>query len=162
MIGFADYANVKDNYCICYFGYSDEYLVQLRLIKPLLEKRFPGLNICFGCKDDKKHLLEGCGPILEVSKIKVSKKGFAHIRELRCNNKTHPVEDLLDECGIQHHVVAKNKPRLTNKCVIITKGTYPTKNLESHEVQSLKLAAKEQNFDVDVDGDVSDAGLVMG
>lgn len=163
MMGFEDYAKVKDNYCICYFGYSDEYLVQLRLIKPLLEKRFPGLNICFGCKDDKKHLLKGCEPILEVSKIKVSKKGFAHIREVRCNNQTHPIEDLLDECGIKNSVIVKkNQPRLTSKCVIITKGNYPTRDLETREIQTLKIVAREDGFDIDVDGDIADASLVMG
>ncbi len=40
MISFIEYAKISDNYCICYFGYADEYLVQLRMLQPILEREF--------------------------------------------------------------------------------------------------------------------------
>lgn len=97
-MSFEQYAKVKDKYCICYFGYNDEYLRQLRLVKPLLEGALPGVEIHLGCKDDKTHLLAGCDP-LKISEIKVRRKEYAYIRELKFNGVSHPVRDLLEECN---------------------------------------------------------------
>jgi len=163
MIRFSQYAKVRNNYCLCYFGYSDEYLVQLRLLRPILERNFPGINICLGCKDDKTQLLDKSQPILTLSKIKVHRNDFAHIRELRCNGRTHPVEDLLKESEIQNAIVVSNlQPRHTSKCVILTKGAYPTRNLEEREIRELKTMAKEEDYEVEMDADITDASLVMG
>ena len=96
MIGFEQYAKVKDKYCICYFGYNDEYLTQLALVKPVIEASLPGIEIYLGCKDDKTHLLENP---LKLSEIKIRRKDYAYVRELKFNGRTHPVKDLLRECG---------------------------------------------------------------
>ena len=99
MIGFEQYAKVKDKYCICYFGYQDEFLVQLRRIKPLIESALPGIQIHLGCKDDKIHLIADCNP-LKLSESKLRRKDYAHIREMSYNGVSHPVKDLLRECGV--------------------------------------------------------------
>jgi hypothetical protein len=155
MIGYEQYTQVKDNYCICYFGYSDEYLVQLRLLKPALERRFPGLNICFGGKDDKIHLLGNDQPNLKISGLKKERRGFGHIREIRFNGKTHPIEDLLAEAGgTDWAVPVEPQPRRNNKAVVITIGNYPTKPMEG----KIKL----DGWEIEYDGDTSDASLVIG
>jgi len=98
-MGFEQYAKVKDNYCICYFGHNDEYLAQLVRVKPLIEAALPGIHIHLGCKDDKAHLLEGHSP-LKLSEIKIRRKDYAYVREMKFNGRTHPIKDLLEECGI--------------------------------------------------------------
>jgi len=163
MIGFEQYSRIKNNYCICYFGYSDEYLVQLRILKPVFEQHFPGLHICLGCKDDKTHMLRDTGHLLTISKIKVERKSYAYIREVRFNGKTHPIEDLLVESKIRTvELPILQQPRTNNRCVIITQGAYPTKPLTSQEIQNLKGSVSNQGYEFEIDTDISGASLVMG
>lgn len=162
MIGYAEYAKIKDHYCICYFGYSDEYLVQIRLLKGVMEREFDGLNIYFGCKDDKTHLLEGCPKILKISEIKMNRRAFAHIRELRFNGEVHPVEELLVSSGIKNFAITTEARTPTTKCVIITSGNYPTKPLDQKQIQILEQTAKSEGFSPVIDGDCADAGWVIG
>lgn len=103
MIGFEQYAKVKDKYCICYFGYHDEYLTQLQLAKSIIEKSLPGIEIYLGCKDDKVHLIADCNP-LKLSELKIRRKDFAYIREMKHNGVSNPVKDLLKECGITLYI----------------------------------------------------------
>jgi hypothetical protein len=163
MMEFSKYAKIKDHYCLCYFGACSEHLLQLRLLKPVVEAHFPGLKLHFGCRDDRAHILEGCEGVLKISELKVRRYDFAHIKEVRFNGTTHPVEDFLKECGITQFVVRWDvEESHTAKCVIITHAEYPTKSLERHQVDSLKRLAKEQGFEPQVDVDTTGAGLVMG
>jgi len=162
MIRLEQYAKIKNNYCLCYFGYSDEYLVQLRLLKTVLEKRYPGLNLCFGCKDDKTHLLKGCSPILKVSEIKINRHTYAHIRELRFN-KDHPVADLMIESGITNFAIQQQiAPPQTQKCVIIKGGAHPTSPLETKDIERFKTMASEAGFEPEVSDNIENAGWVIG
>lgn len=163
MIRFTDYANICNNYCICYFGYSDEYLVQLRLLQPIIERHMQGLNIFLGCRDEKIGILKGCDKTLRISDLKVRKDEFAHIRELQYNGSTHPVEDLMKEVGEIDYKT--NTPPLhdrTVKCVIITKSNHPTSSLLEKQTKTLTLIAKEAGYSVEYDSDISNSGLVMG
>lgn len=163
VIGFAKYAKVKDRYCLCYFGPCDDYLVQLKLLRPVLESSFPGLKIGFGCRDEKTHIFDDCQYVMKASDIKVMREEFGHIREIRFNGTTHPVEDLLNECRIKQCAVPTPSPiDHTSKCVVVTKGHYPTKDLEKDKVERLKKMATESGYYVELDTDVGDAGLVMG
>lgn len=137
--------------------------MQLRLLKPVFEQHFPGLNLCLGCKDDKTHILRDVGHILTISKIKVERKHYAYIREVRFNGKTHPVEDLLVESQIKSvELSIPQQPRVNNRCVIITQGAYPTKPLTPQEIQNLKGSVLDQGYELEIDTDPSEASLVMG
>jgi hypothetical protein len=163
MIDFAKYAKIKDRYCLCYFGYSDEYLLLLKHVQPLLERKFPGIQLTFGCKDDKADIFSDCPSILKLSEIKIRREEFGHVRELRFNGKTHPIEDLLDECDIPDwSLVGEPTDVHTRKCVIVTRGNYPTKDLERHQLEILKRLAKEKGYEAEIDADIRAAGLVMG
>lgn len=134
----------------------------MRLIRPLLEQQFPGLNICLGCRDDKIHLLKGCD-VLALSRIKVDRIQFAHIRELAFNGQTHPVEDLLRESGITYPVIRTDVVcRTTNFAVLVTKGNYPTKSLEKSQIEQLKGWATNQKYDLGWDCSIDEASLVIG
>lgn len=159
MISFTDYSKIANNYCICYFGHADEYLVQLRLLKPLLSKEFPEINIYYGCKDEKIHILGNCERILKLSELKIRKTEFAHISEIKSNGQTHPIEDLLIESGITKFAIDIPKAVKTDRCVIISNGYFPTKPLEKDKIDRLK---KRTPMHCEIDTDISGAGLVMG
>lgn len=163
MIPITQYAKVKDRYCLCYFGYSDEYLVLLRLIKPLLERRYPGLQLCLGCKDDKTHLLGNCRPILRMSQIKGERENYAYVREMGFDGISHPVEVLLSEANISEATICDQiLPRNTNLCVVVTKGNYPTKDLTRKQTETISKSVQEQGYVVEVNAPVENASLVAG
>jgi hypothetical protein len=103
MIGFNKYAQIKDKCCIGYFGHHEPYLTQLRSIKPLLEKSFPGLQIYLSCRDGKQHLI-GPDRVLTQEQFRQAKNDFACFVELRTNGRNNPVDDLLKEAGLAVHV----------------------------------------------------------
>jgi hypothetical protein len=136
-------------------------LVQLRLIKPSLERRFPGLNICFGCKDDKVAFLKESA--LTISRLKVDRHNFAHIREIKFNGQTHPIEDLLCEAGMKIPVITTEiRPRENDRCVLVAHGNYPTKSLEKIQIEQLKALVQNDGYVIDWDGPVSNASIVVG
>lgn len=161
MIEFPKYAKIKDNYCICYFGNSDEYLVQLRLLAPIIQKHFPKIKLWFGCRDDKTHLLHDLN-VMKVSEIKVKRLEMGHIKELKFNGKTHPIEDFLSESEIREYKIQTPSAEPTTKCVLITHGNYPTKPLSQNETQNLRNQFQKRGYDVEVDTDISNSGLVVG
>lgn len=162
MLPFSHYAKIKDFYCICYFGYADEYLVQLRLLKPIFEKHFPGLKIYLGCKDDKLHLLGDLDCVLKISELKVRKHDFAHIKQVQYNGQIHPIEELLIEAEIDNYAVKVGDSVKTTKCVIITESAYPTKPLEIRQIEVLKKMARDRGFEPVLNQAIDNAGLVMG
>jgi hypothetical protein len=162
MIRFTDYAKISNNYCICYFGYSNEYLVQLRLLQPIIESKLEGLNIFLGCKNECVDILEGCEKTLVISDLKARKRDFAHIREIRFNGKDHPIEHLMEEADIDHCRLSIRNAQRTTKCVICTKSHHPTKPLLKRQIQTLKRIAIDEGYEPMVDTDIDNAGLVMG
>lgn len=163
MIGLSDYAKIKNNYCICYFGYSDEYLLQLKIARPYMTKLFPGLNIYIGCKDSTIHLFDDEDKILKLSELKIRKPEFAHIFELRYDGVDHPVEKFLVNSGVPRFPKpGVNIERPTNRCVIVTESTFPTKPLIDKQIDILKTKAREENMDPVVTNDIKGAGMVVG
>jgi hypothetical protein len=162
MIAFTKYAKIKDFYCLCYYGNSDEYLLQLALIKPLIENRFPGVQVYIGCKDEKKQLFLNDDFVLKRSTL-IDRSNFGYIREIKFNGKTHPIQELMDECEIKNLVICeKLQQEYNNKCVIITKANYPTISLDQNKITILKRIAQQDGFEYCLDEDVRDAGLVIG
>lgn len=163
MIPFSKYARMKDYYCIRYTGYADEYLTQLRLLKPALERHFPGIRVSFMCQDAKAHLLGPDAEVVPASLMKSRQHDFACVRDLRFNGVCHPVQELLEECGVRNYAVpvVPREPD-TYRFVILTRGNYPTKDLERRDVDALKRRAKEEGFAAEVDGPAENAGVVAG
>ena len=161
MIEFPRFAKIKDNYCVCYFGPSDEYLIQLSLARPVLERNYPGVNVYLGCRDDVAHLL-GKDRVLLISEMKVRKREFCHISELKYDGKNHPVLQLLESSQTSISPIRRQPREHTNQCVIISNGSYPTRNLKEKEVEVLKKTANSRGLEPVVNGAVNDAALVIG
>lgn len=158
----SDYAKIKDNYCISYYGHSDEYLIQLRLLKNLIQNKFNGINLYFGCKDEKIHLL-GNQPVMKSTEIKAKRKDFAQIKTIEFNGETHPIEDLLIESGIINFEI--NVPEIlehSDKMMITTHGNYPTTPLTQKQINLLKKIGNKAGYSVEVNTDWRDAGWVAG
>ena len=162
MIGFEHYAKIRNNYCICYFGVAEEYLVQLKMLYDSMNHRFPDLNLYLGCKDESLHRLNGIDKILPLSQIKVRKRDFIHIKELTYDGKNHPVETFMKESDVSIWMKAKETPQETNKGVILTKGHYPTTNMMEKEISFLKKYISEKGYEPQVDADIENAGFVAG
>lgn len=162
MIGFEDYAKICNNYCVCYFGYNNEYLVQLQLLRPCLERRFPGLNIYIGCKDESISILDNEPKLIKISELKSRKQDFAHINELRFNGSEHPVQAFLEKAELSEYTVPIKQKEITTRCIILTRSFHPTKDLTSTQIKELTEIAKRANFEVELDASVENSGLVMG
>lgn len=162
MISFESYSKIANNYCVCYFGNSDEYLVQLKLLKPIIEKEFQDLNVYIGCKDEKLDLLEGCNQTLKLTELKIRKNNFAYISELRCNGSTHPIEDFLIGAKIANFAIQPQDQQKTQRCVIVTKSSFPTNPLERAKIEKLKSMATSNGMYCELDSDIKGAGMVVG
>jgi len=154
------YADIKNNYCICYFGQCDEYIVQLRYLRPYIENFMPGLKIHIGYRDNVEYLLEGEERIMSKSSFKKQKKNFAHINQLKCNMTEHPIYKLLKDSNI--NVSFNNKEEHTIKCVIVAKGTVPTNHLTKEQIARETSKAEAAGYQVSLDGNIEGAGYVVG
>lgn len=161
MIEFPEYCRIKDRYCVCYFGPNEEFLLQLSLLKPVIEQTLTGIKLVIGCRDDMISLLND-NDALKLSDLKSRRLDFGHIRELRFNGKSHPIEDFLTESGLTELCIPVGSPSVTSKCVILTKATYPTVSLEKRYVDKLVKIATSEGFEPVFDQVVENAGLVMG
>lgn len=163
MIPLTDYAKIKNNYCLAYLGNSHEYLVQLRLLKPVLQRWFPQLNICLCSKDDCFQHIMAVENSIKFSQLREQKSSFAHVKEITFNGKIHPILEFLEESGVKDYAIStQTNSEHSNLCAIISKGNYPTKNLLQTQIQELHRMATGKGFEVQVDGNWEQAGMVMG
>jgi len=162
MFALPEYAKVKDNYCLCYFGASDEYLTQFKLLRDVIQQRFEGLCLYFGCKDDKTHLLGDQPDVMKASELKMKKRQFAQIKYIEFNGETHPIEDLLVQSQITNFAVTVPEIEHSSKMVITTRGSYPTVPLTRNQIDMLRKIGQRAGYDVEIDTNWQDAGWVAG
>ncbi len=162
MVRLDQYAKIKNNYCIAYFGNSNEYLTQLRLLRPIFEQRFDTLNIYYCCKDECIKYLND-EKSLTVAELREKRHEFAHIKELTFDGTNHPVLQLLAQSGIDNYTIPV-VPAIehTNICLIQTLGSYPTVGLLKQQVKTLQKIAFQKGYEVEINGDWRRAGLVYG
>ena len=163
MITLSHYSRIKDNYCISYFGPCEDYIVQLRLLRPFIEESLPGLRVYIACKDQSVHWLKDCDRIIKLSEIKIKRTDVAYTLELSFDGKYHPIQKLMDNINIKNYVIKNhcNEER-TVKCVILTKGEFPTKSLSQHQIDVLADKVEKDGYEVYIDKPVEDSGLVIG
>jgi hypothetical protein len=97
------YAKIKNNYCVGYLGDNPELLLQLKVVRPFIEKELPGIKIFVACQDRLVHVLEGEERIILESELsdKISECAFAYYRELD-RNDPHSVKIFLNESNIPY------------------------------------------------------------
>lgn len=58
VIPLPEYAKIKNNYAICYYGTDDKVIESLLLARILIEKKLPGLKLYIGCLQEKEFLVK--------------------------------------------------------------------------------------------------------
>ena len=157
------YREVKNKYCVCYFGPCDEYVTLLHGLKEQAESQLPGLRIYIGSKE---HLCRGEYSISEPEAFQMVREPwgtqFGHIKEIRCDMKSHPVKQFFDESGIKI-VPTGHKPDTENRLVKLCPfGVSPTRSLTEEETKRLTTQYARQGYVVREECDWKDAGMVVG
>jgi hypothetical protein len=122
---------------LVYFGNCKEYIVQLRLLRPIMEKTFAGLQVYLACKDEYMYLLNNESKTLSASSLKTQKQKFAYIREIYTEINKHPVEELMLESEINFQPICNNiiHPELIKgSCLLLTTANLPTRSLNANQI----------------------------
>jgi hypothetical protein len=144
-----EYARIKDKYLIAYFGHANEYLVQLILVRPLIELCFPGLEVHFCFRQEAMYLVGNEARIFSKDKYKQLKSNYAYVRELACNSEVHPVDELMIESKVPYKPVW-TKPRTdTGRCLLSRNGNFPTGSLSEFQVEKLKRYAQSKGYEAE-------------
>jgi hypothetical protein len=101
MIPFAQYAKVKDKYCVCYLGPFRQHLIRLVAIRPHIQAELPGIEIFIGCRDELFYLVKNEERIIKESEIPKLKNQFGCFRDLRYDANSDPIECFLLESDLQ-------------------------------------------------------------
>lgn len=158
------YRQVKDKYCVCYFGHCEEYITTLLAYRPIVEAELTGLQLYIGCRDDLY------GPERTVPETAIRQMtrepwgtGFGHIRELRFNQHEHPIERFFADSKIDIRPISRHQPEEENRIVgLYPNGSDPTRSLTSSEITSLTLRYEKAGKVVRVNGPWQEAGVVVG
>lgn len=139
------YLSIKDNYCIAYFGSNKEYILQLSLLRPLVESKYVGLNVYICCRDDFIYLLEKEERI--YCKSNLDKNNFAYIRELKDSLDYHPIERLMKESDINcGPICLTKKEKKIKKTALLTNGNFPTRSLNCKQINdAIKIIENNKN-----------------
>ncbi|RTK96608.1 MAG: hypothetical protein EKK64_03220 [Neisseriaceae bacterium] len=144
------YAKIKDRCCLCYFGYSKEYLVQLNLLLESIETELKGIVVHIACNSDAIHLFDKKERILTKEQFESQKETFAFIKEINCDTINHPIEKLMDESKIPYLKIKTNQEKF-KECVVLTNGHFPTKNLNEEQIKKIQSYLSNRGIHVEID-----------
>jgi hypothetical protein len=161
-IALSQYAKIKDRYCVGYFGKSNEYLVQLLMLRPNIEKAYPGVKVYIACHTDAFQFLSGHERIMTYEELKENERSFAYILNLKCNLMDHPIEALLEESGIPLRIKVPEAKETNNKCIIMPHGIIPTHSMSDAQIEECKRRAEKKKFIPEVSNNFANAGWVIG
>ena len=85
------YSEIKNRYCIAYFGPMAEYIIQLNALRPIIEKQFPRLELYLAIRNELLYLIEDRRKTILKSEIPNFKDKIAYIREIKSDFYTHPI-----------------------------------------------------------------------
>lgn len=157
------YTQVKDNYCIAYFGNNKEYLIQLELLIPFIESTFPGIKIYLACNENSLYLFKKHDKIITKDYLKDNKHLFGYVRELTCDMESHPVQMLMDESEIKYGPIINEEINLIpGKCVLLTNGIQPVRSLTGEQIKILKTYITNRGFQPEINSSIEDATWVIG
>ena len=160
-VALPQYAKIKDRYCIVYLGNSSEYLVQLLLLRPNMEAKYPGIKVYIACLDEAFHIISGHERVLNYEELKINERNFSYIFNLKCNLTEHPVEAFMDESDIPIRININQAKPEKNRCVIMPSGAIPTRSMSSSQIDKCKQIACNRSMIPEVCNDIKNASLVM-
>jgi len=89
------YTLIKNNYCIGYYGDSNECISQLVRLRPLMEEKYPKIKIYLSFNDSVGYLVEKQDRIILKSEFKNRKKDLAYFYEINKNEES-PILNFMD------------------------------------------------------------------
>jgi hypothetical protein len=98
---YTKYVEVKDNYCLAYFGDDQDLIKTLLEARNAIEKEFKGLKVFIACNDRMRHLVHGKRNIVLKSNLDSFNGKMACFRTLE---KKDDLKSLLDESKIPFDV----------------------------------------------------------
>lgn len=158
---FSKYVQIKDKVCIGYFGYTEEYIVQLRALRPNMESSFPGVNIYLACREEFLGRLKGEPMTMSLGDLKSSRKEFGMVYEVLRGNRCHPIEEFMEASGIPCEVRIPRVER-TSKCLIFPSGGTPADSMRDDQVQKAMAFARANGYRPEFGEDLTGVGLVVG
>jgi hypothetical protein len=142
---FPHYITIKNNYCCSYLGNNPEYVVQLKLLRPYIEKQLPGIKIFITCKDSFMYLLEGEDKVFPISILKERKYDFAYIREIQFKDK-HPIHEFMLESDLKIEPICIDSCEERGLALICPESLPPTISLKEKDVVYLKTLLLQQGY----------------
>lgn len=78
---FKRYLEIKDNYCVLYFGEDKDILKKIIELRNFMENKLKGMKIFIACKDEMKQIVHGKRNIILESQMNnfVGKMGGKYI-----------------------------------------------------------------------------------
>lgn len=142
---FPHYITIKDNYCCSYLGNNAEYIVQLKLLRPLIEQQLFGIKVFIACKDLFMYLLEGEERVLPLSILKERKNDFAYIREIQFKDK-HPIHEFMLESDLEIQPICTTCCEEKGLALICPESLPPTISLKEKDITYLKNLLIQQGY----------------
>jgi hypothetical protein len=96
-VPFTQYLDIKDKYCMAYFGDDKELLYKILEARDHIEKELKGLKVFIACKDDAKSVVHGKRNIILENTMPYFKGKIAHMCTLE---KKEDLKSLLIEAKI--------------------------------------------------------------
>jgi len=160
-IPYENYLEIKDKYCITYYGVFNEFILQLIYLKPAIEQEFPGVKLYISCKDELFNRLEVSTDVIPFSKF--AKHEYSYVRDLSFDNINHPILGIINESKMNLKGLVPHRNNIkTNKCIILSKGVGHVKSLTDDEVQIVIEKVRLAGFDPKINENIDDAGWVIG
>lgn len=143
-MSYTHYLKVKNKICIYHEGNTPEYLVQLRMLAPTIEKYFPGIHVSFAGRDHYLNWLSPHPSIMSIAEFVIDKMEFALNISVTFNasQEKHPVHDLVG-CPIISYPI---KGSVNHFGIICPEGSYPTKSLDAHQINHLRSWVTGRGF----------------
>lgn len=159
-LAFPSYSKIRNRYCVAYYGPCAEFVLQLLYLRPAIEKELPGLELYISCSDNCRNFISDNTKIIFASEINDRKKEVAYLRELRCDLKTHPVWQWIQESQLTLKFLEppEQKGIITKTCVICKNFILPTKPIP--DINRLITWITGQGFAISED--ISQADWVVG
>lgn len=150
MIGLSHYSSIRNCYCFAYFGLVPEYLVQLRILRPILSQSRPDIELFIACRDEFAFLLEDEPNVITFSSFPANSHRFAYVRQISTNvDGEHSIYTIALE-SLKEPVQIPASPRTGSRCLVCPDAALPTRSLSS--TKEAKAYAESKGYSVQVVG----------
>jgi len=154
------YLEIKDKFCIAYFGVFSEFIVQLLYLRPAIEAELPGIQIYIVCSDELKRKYN---QERMVGRSEFQDYEYSHVREITFDSTSHPVFDLIESSKLTlEHLPPVILPTPTKKCVLLNQALPPVAKIDDERLKTIKQYIVAQGYYIEEDGDLDNAGWVVG